>query len=124
MLAVPAGKGFCITGRGRKGTAGPPRAVVRAEIATVGVGRIATNKLWFKVVNVGRRSIWLTQIGGGVKNGKNFLITVPKQFPIKLEPGETFDDASSDAEYLKPHVDGTSAWRSSGCCRKRPSPDI
>ncbi|SRR6266571_3157160 len=80
------------------------RLRVRVSIANkfaVGVGTIATNKLWYKVTNVGRQPIWLTQIGGGLRNGMHFLIDVPAQFLVKLEPGQTFDDASSDATNLK-----------------------
>lgn len=71
-----------------------------AEIFSAGVGRIATDKLWYKVTNVGRQPIWLSQIGGGLSNGKHFLITVQKQFPIKLDPGQEFSDASADASQL------------------------
>src|SRR5437899_639793 len=58
---------------------------------------IAKDKLWYKVTNVGRQPIWLTHIGGGYKTrGKRFVIATLNQLPKKLEPGEAFDDASSD----------------------------
>src|SRR6266581_5705709 len=82
------------------------RLRVRVSIANkfaVGVGTIATNKLWFKVTNVGRQPIWLTHIGGGYKTpGKHFVIYTLNGLPKKLEPGESFDDASSDATNLDP----------------------
>ncbi len=84
-----------ITNRGRLRV-----TVTLAEIFSAGVGRIATDKLWYKVTNVGRQPIWLSQIGGGLSNGKHFLITVQEQFPIKLDPGQDFSDASADASQL------------------------
>lgn len=93
-----------------------------AEMYQPGVGRIAADKLWYKVTNVGRRPIHLTQIGGGLRNGKHFLITVPRQFPIKLEPGETFDDASTDAKFLDgpDQIVFLGAWDTLGKIHKLP----
>ncbi len=72
-----------ITNRGRL------RVIVTlADIGAAGVGRIATNRLWYKVINAGRQPIWLKQIGGGLRNGREFLLTVRVQFPIKLDSGE------------------------------------
>ena len=99
-----------ITNRGRLRV-----RVTLADVAAAGVGRIATNRLWYKVTNVGRRPIWLSQIGGGLRNGKHFLVTVSRQFPIKLEPGETFDDASADAAQLRSDpVTFLGAWDTMG----------
>jgi len=75
--------------------------VSRVNVFAPGVGDIAKDKLWYKVVNVGRQPIWVTHIGGGYRTvGKHFNITTSEQLPKKLEPGEGFDDASSDAKNL------------------------
>jgi hypothetical protein len=104
-----------VTNRGRL------RVIVTlADIAAAGVGTIAKNVVWYKVVNVGRQSIWLQQIGGGLRNGQHFLITTAKTLPIKLEPGESFDDYSSDARKVDGDITFLGAWDSVGKIHKLP----
>lgn len=90
-----------VTNRGRLRV-----TVTLAEIHSEAVGLLAKDKLWYKVTNVGRQPIWLTSIGGGLRSGQNFLLKVPVQFPIKLDPGQTFDDASVDAKEVQEHLSG------------------
>jgi len=96
--------------------------VSRANVFAPGVGDIAKDKLWYKVINVGRQSIWVTHIGGGYFTaGKHFIITTLQQLPKKLEPGEAFDDASSDAKNLDAEkVSFLGAWDSLGKIHKLP----
>jgi hypothetical protein len=106
-----------ITDRGRLRV-----TVTRANIFASSVGDIAKNKLWYKVTNVGRQPIWLTQIGGGYRTpGKHFIIATLHHLPKKLEPGETFDDASSDAKNLDAErVAFLGAWDSLSKVHKLP----
>ena len=56
--------------------------VSRANVFAPGVGDIAKDKLWYKVINVGRQPIWVTHIGGGYPTaGKHFIITTVEQLP-------------------------------------------
>lgn len=80
--------------------------VTLAEIHSEVVGLLAKDKLWFKVTNEGRKPIFLSQLGGGLRSGEHFLLRVPVQFPIKLDPGQTFDDASVNAKELYEHLSG------------------
>jgi hypothetical protein len=100
--------------------------VTRANKFVPGVGDIAKDKLWYKVTNVGRQPIYLTQIGGGYKTrGKFFLIATPEQLPRKLEPGEAFDDASSDAMQLATErIAFLGAWDSFDKVHKLPRRDL
>jgi hypothetical protein len=96
--------------------------VSRANVFAVGVGDIAKDKLWYKVINVGRQPIWVTHIGGGYRTaGKHFIITTVEQLRKKLEPGEALDDASSDAKNLDVEkVSFLGAWDSFGTIHKLP----
>ena len=105
-----------ITDRGRLRV-----SVTRANVFAPGVGDVAKDKVWYKVTNVGRQPIWLTQIGGDTKNREHFFIDVPQQLPKKLEPGEAFDDASSNAKSLDAeNVSFLGAWDSLGRIHKLP----
>ncbi len=53
------------------------------------------------MTNVGRQPIWLKQIGGAYRGPReDLVIIVPQQFPMKLDPGQVFGDASSDVAGL------------------------
>jgi hypothetical protein len=72
--------------------------VVRMNMVQGGVV-IAKDRLWFKVTNVGRQPIWLSNIGGrnkGRSPKRHFIIVTAQSLPVKLEPGEVFSDTSSD----------------------------
>ncbi len=72
------------------------------------------DQLMFTVTNVGRRAIFLTQIGGGHSNGDYFMTPTPANeggLPKRLEPGESFNDASIGAAMLdKPELQFLGAW--------------
>lgn len=60
---------------------------------------VGKDKLWIKVTNVGRQPIWLNSIGGRYKRGSpksHFRIFIAQGLPVRLEPGEAFNDTSSD----------------------------
>lgn len=97
---------------------------VEADMIAPGVGAIANGKLWIKVTNVGRQSIFLTKIGGRNKRGStrsHFVLITAKQLPVKLEPGEEWDDTSADVSSLDPQkVRYLAAWDSMGKVHKVP----
>lgn len=85
---------------------------------------IATVKLWVNVTNVGRRPIWLSSIGGRNRRGsptKRFKLFPTQPLPVKLEPGEEFNDYSADVSSLDPKkVRYLSVWDSIGRVHKAP----
>ena len=91
--------------------------VVRADMVQGGVV-IATDKLWFKVTNVGRQPVWLSSIGGRNKRGSersHFMIPTPVLLPVKLEPGEVFNDSSINLKIADlDRVRYFAAWDSKG----------
>lgn len=97
--------------------------VVRAEMVQGGAV-IATDKLWFKVTNVGRQPVWLNSIGGRNQRGSersHFLVATPQLLPVKLEPGEAFNDASIDLKKTDlARVKYFAAWDSKGKVHKAP----
>lgn len=99
---------------------------VRIDVSSGAVNIHSPDKLWYKVTNVGRQPLWLSQIGGGTAGGKEFLLATTKQLPIKLDPGETFDDFSAEASQLDKHLDGPEkvtflgAWDTLGKIHKLP----
>jgi hypothetical protein len=96
-------------------------AVTRGNAFAAGVGRTFKEKLWYQVTNVGRQPIWLTQVGGGYRNGEHFSIDMPAGLPMKLEPGEVFKDASCELEKLDPpNVAFLGAWDSLDKIHKLP----
>src|SRR5712691_12427181 len=73
--------------------------VVNMDMVQGGV-TIAKDRLWVKVTNVGRQPIYLDRIGGRYRKGaprSHFLIVTAQSLPVKLEPGESFGDYSSDS---------------------------
>lgn len=98
--------------------------VVRANMAQGGAV-IARDRLWFKVTNVGRQPIWLHSVGGRYKRRNprsHFIIVTAQGLPVKLEPGEAFNDTSSDAKKLGlEKVRYLCAWDSKGKVHKAPS---
>jgi hypothetical protein len=62
---------------------------------------VGTDKLWIKVTNVGRQPVWLNSVGGRYKRDspkRYFVIFTGQNLPVKLEPGEAFNDTSSDVD--------------------------
>jgi len=100
--------------------------VTRADKFVPGVGDIEKDKLWYKVTNVGRQPIYLTQIGGGYKTrGKHFMLATAEHLPRKLEPGEAFNDASADTKGLDAQrVSFLGAWDSFNKVHKLPKGDL
>jgi hypothetical protein len=75
---------------------------------------IQRGQLMFAVTNVGRRPIFLVQIGGGYDNGDYFIMPTPAdegRLPVRLEPGQSFNDASMGAAVLdNPELRFLGAW--------------
>jgi hypothetical protein len=101
--------------------------VVRAN-AVQGGTTIAKDRLWYKVTNVGRQPVWLHSIGGRYKRGSqhsNFIIATAKGLPVKLEPGEVFNDTSSDATKLDVmRVRYLCAWDTKNKIHKAPNQEL
>jgi hypothetical protein len=74
----------------------------------VGDGRIMeSNVLTYHVTNVGKKPVFVTEIGGSYKKsagGKHFLLKTRRQTPIKLEPGEIFTEYTNDLSVLSKDV--------------------
>jgi hypothetical protein len=99
--------------------------VTRADAVSPGLGNIWKDRLWYKVTNVGRQPIYLTHIGGGYARGKHFVIATTEPLPKKLEPGESFNDASSDAKELATKsVTFLGAWDSLNGVHKLPKKEL
>ena len=97
----------------------------RADAVSPGLGNIWKDKLWYKVTNVGRQPIYLTHIGGGYAEGKHFIIATTEELPKELEPGESFNDASSDAKELTTKsVTFLGAWDSLNGLHKLPKKEL
>jgi hypothetical protein len=97
--------------------------IVRTNMAQGGVV-IAKDLLWVKVTNVGRQPVWLSNVGGRSKRGSersHFILVTRQALPVKLEPGEAFDDTSADLTKLS--LEGVRyfcAWDSKGKVQKAP----
>ena len=61
--------------------------------------------LVWKVVNVGRKPVWLGSFGGGFKDGDNFWLESHGTLPRELKPGESHSEYLDSLEKLAGELD-------------------
>ena len=78
-----------------------------------GPGRIdPKDHLVYSITNIGRRSIYVTRVGGAQGN-KTFTIPDPS-LPKCLYPGEFFEVSTKDLDFLNQELHCLAAWDSLG----------
>lgn len=74
--------------------------------------------LIYKVTDIGRKPILVTQVGGGYRNGEQFLINPNCPMPKELKPGEYFLEYSPDLSILDKDLRFLGVWDSLGKIHK------